>query len=157
MFTLFLKWIVGVLALVLLIFMLVDYRLEHSAKQAVFQAGAIPNPEPSGYYDGYLAMPNPFWEGKRFDDITGRGVNVFRAGYGLTNEGFSFVTYPGKGLKDGNHDVFKLDYDISDNPFWLRPFFDEIVQVGDNHYLGKMYLRFLPGHPFTLAFFELSR
>lgn len=157
MFTLLLKWFVGVFAIMLLLATLISYKLEHSPEQAAFLQGTLPYPEPSGFYDGRLSAPNPFWLGKRFNYENDTGINIFKAGAGLNNEGFSFKTYEGKGIANTHLDVLKIDYNTPENPFWVHPLLDEIVQIDENRYLGKMYIKFLPGHPFTMAFFELSR
>ena len=157
MFSLLLKWFVGVFTLLLLIATLNSYWLEHSPDEARFLAGTIPKPLPNGFYNGHLAVPNPVWLGKKFDYDTDTGTNVFKSAAGLSNEGFGFITYAGKGIRDTTLDVLKIDYSTPDNPFWLSPVLDEIVQVDDDHYLGKLFIKFLPGHPFTVAFFELTR
>ena len=68
---------------------------------------------------------------------------------------YPFRTEVGPGLADPVQ-VMKIDYDIPENPLWLRSILDEIVQVGPNHYLGKVHLRFGPMHA-TVGYFELRK
>ena len=73
----------------------------------------------------------------------------------MSTERQPFKTYYGNGLRDKNLNVLVLDYDIPENPFWLRYIRDEIVQVAPNQYLGKLHLRVI-GFAFTLGYFELE-
>jgi hypothetical protein len=63
----------------------------------------------------------------------------------------------GRGLFDDQMMVLKLDYNIKGNPFWLRCVLDEVVQIGPDHYLGKMHLKIIPGIPFSVLYFELKK
>jgi hypothetical protein len=45
---------------------------------------------------------------------------------------------------------------IAENPWWLRRVLDEIVQVGPDHFLGKVHLRWGPTH-LTVGYFELRK
>ncbi|MGH9845679.1 MAG: hypothetical protein ACREEM_43780, partial [Blastocatellia bacterium] len=61
----------------------------------------------------------------------------------------------GKGKKDVNTDVFKLDYDLPENPFWIRAILDEVVETTPREYLGKIHLKVLPGFWISIGYFGL--
>src|SRR6266542_6864398 len=77
------------------------------------------------------------------------------AGDRLLKEAFPFRTYLAREPHVAEHDVLRVDYTSPENPFWLRVCADDLVQVGPGHYLGKSYIRLLPGRPFAMLFFEL--
>lgn len=120
--------------------------------QKLFISGKVPSPKPNGFYKGYLVGPKTFWQGKKFDSVSSTGINLIRG-----KEVYPFKTYVGKGLKDKDLDVLKIDYNIPRNPFWVRFILDEIVQIGVNKYLGKVHLKIIPGFPLTLGYFRLEK
>jgi hypothetical protein len=105
---------------------------------------------------GDLYMP---WLGKRFQPETGGGVNVLRASARLplktmwpryepeSNEGehldaFRFKTRIAPGAVDKDLEVLKIDYDFQANPtFIVRSILDELVQIEEGLYLGKVLYR----------------
>ena len=99
------------------------------------------------------------WLGKSFDPDAERGINVLkpsarsqmkllwrnyeprRTDHG-TLEAFPFTTRIGPGELDPQVDVLKIDYDFDANPdFLIRHVLDELVQIGDDLYLGKILYR----------------
>ena len=130
---------------------------ENSRQQQDFLAGTLPSPAPDGVYMGSVPGHTFSWIGKKFDASHERGINVFNDGTGTTTERYPFMTAVGKGVRDTNLDVMKIDYDMPGNPFWLKFILDEIVQVAPGQYLGKMHVRIIPGYPFTLLFFHLRK
>jgi hypothetical protein len=152
--------VLGLVALILLLLIIGFGRtwyVNHSADQARFTAGTLPNPLPEGLYKGSVAGPKVAWLGKQFNTADSTGINLFSDGKGGTYERYSFVSSVSKGLLDPNTSVVAIDYNIPSNPFWLRPVRDEIVQIAPSHYLGKLNVRILPGVTFTLVFFELEK
>ncbi len=148
--------------LVLLIIMVVigfwrTWSIQHSDRAKMFVGGSVPNPNLDGFYDGTVSGMQYAWLGKKFDAVNSKGVNVFDDGFNSRNERYPFITSTGRGLLDKSTDVLKIDYNIKGNPFWLRLFLDEIVQVKPNEYLGKMELRLIPGYSFALLYFELKQ
>jgi len=150
------RFIFGVAFLLTLFGFARTWQLEHSNEQKVFAAGSVTN-TPDGLYKGSVHGYSGSWQGKKFDAAHSRGINMF-AGSGDTKvEKYAFTTSLGKGARDTALDVIKIEYDIPENPWWLRPILDEIVETSPGHYLGKLQVRIIPGYPFTLAFFELSQ
>ncbi len=129
------------------------YKVEHSANQDLFRNGKLPNPLPDGFYKG-----NSFnglgadWQGKVFDANKQTGINRFKNG-----QRYVFKTYEAQGLRDRATTVLRIDYNQPGNPWWLHFIVDEIVETSPGHYLGKVHLRIIPGLPFTLSYFELSK
>jgi hypothetical protein len=62
----------------------------------------------------------------------------------------------GKGLRDKEKEVLKLNYNLPQNPFFLRPVMDEIVEVEPGKYLGKVHYRLWSNFAVTLGYFELE-
>lgn len=103
-----------------------------------------------------LYMP---WLGKSFDPERQTGVNVLkpnaRAPMNLLwrsyspeleradrIEAFPFRTRVGPGEIDPDVQVLKIDYDFEPNPdFLIRKILDELVQIDDGLYLGKILFR----------------
>ena len=56
----------------------------------------------------------------------------------------------------GDFDALQLDYDLPENPFFIRPIEDELRQLRDGLYLGQAYLR-LRGTASLVLYFGLSR
>lgn len=149
-----------------LIHILRTWQLEHSANQKLFTSGTIPNPLPNGLYKGTVPGHTFSWLGKKFfaagesasggNASEGTGINLFKDG-SATTEKYPFKTSLGLGLRDHSLNVLQIDYNIPANPFWLRPILDEIVEIAPGHYLGKLQVRFIPGFPFTLSYFELKK
>ncbi len=133
------------------------WQIQHDSRNKIFLNGIVPNPKPEGFYNGNFQEKKVSWIGKKFNSTNSTGINIFINKEGIKSESYPFVTFVGKGLSDKNLDVFKIDYNISDNPFWLRFILDEIVEVKPNEYLGKLQLRVIPGYPFAIAYFELKR
>ena len=154
----FLIKIVIVLACLAVIFGVVrTWQMEHSPNQSRFVEGKKPMPAPDGLYNGSVSGPKVSWLGKKFNAAAQTGINIFDDGNGSKRERYPFKTSVSKGIRDAGADVVAIDYDIPGNPFWLRPILDEIVQIGPDKYLGKLHVRIIPGYPFTLAYFELSK
>ncbi|HKY55331.1 MAG TPA: hypothetical protein VJM08_13530 [Anaerolineales bacterium] len=116
------------------------------------------------------------WLGKTFDASRQRGDNIFTQDSYLlarlfnpfyrgffadqpgTYRGFAFRTYMASGLMDKDRTVLKIDYDQKDNPaLTVRRVLDELVQIGDNAYLGKAHLLWWSGSWQTVAYFTLTR
>jgi hypothetical protein len=132
-------------------------QLEGSEKQQAFLKGTVPNPPLNGFYSGSVSGPKVSWLGKRFNADTETGINMFANSVSGNKERFPFKTYTGKSVRGGKTDVLTIDYNLPENPFWLRFILDEIVEATPGQYLGKLHVLLIPGYPFTLAFFELAR
>jgi hypothetical protein len=79
------------------------------------------------------------WIGKRFeahDDRSGQGINRVR----LLGERYRFDLRFDQSVLDGERCVL-LDYDVPDNPFFIRPIRDELREVSPGLFLGPALLR----------------
>ncbi len=110
---------------------------------------------PDGVYQGDIGRATS-WVGKKFDAQTSSGINVFNEN-GAKVEKYPFITSTNKGVVDKNLDVIKIDYNVPENPFWLRLIADEIVEIAPNEYSGKMFVKVIPGFPFALLYFRLKK
>ena len=100
------------------------------------------------------------WLGKRMFRDEARGDNIFsnnsrwimRILYPFyrkttaidarTYSAFVFQARVDTGIEDTDLKVFKIDYDLPDNPtLTIRPFVDELLQVDDGVYLGKVQFK----------------
>ena len=132
-----------------------NWQTQHSKAQASFLKGTSPNPTPNGFLHGSVGIKTS-WLGKKFDAKSKTGINVLRQEQGR-KELFPFKTYRGKGLIDTNLEVLKIDYNTSQNPWYIHFILDELVQQKPGIYLGKLHLRLLPGVSFALGFFTLTK
>ena len=114
------------------------------------------------------------WLGKSFDPTSMHGVNVLRTNArgpmrvvwpnytperDLADriEAFPFRNRIAPGEVDPGVDVLKIDYDFEANPgFLIRRILDELVQVEDGFYLGKILFR-RQGSWLPIGFFTLER
>lgn len=137
-------------------------QIQQDARETVFLSGTLPSPAPDGFYKGSATRYKTSWLGKKFNATDATGVNVFDNGSGGQTEKYPFVTSVSKGLSD-NINVLKIDYNVPQNPFWVRLVEDEMVEVKNNQvgaptrYLGKMYVRIIPGFPFSILYFDLKK
>jgi hypothetical protein len=142
----------------------------------MFVGGRAPDPLPDGFHPGeahVLFDKRTPWLGKSFDAKNQIGFNIFTPlgarilkfasplyqKFSVNEEGntraYYFKTYVGKGKKDVNTDVLKLDYDMPENPFWIRAILDEVVEVAPQQYLGKIHVKVLPGFFISIGYFGL--
>lgn len=151
----FLLKMIAVFLLILIILLAIGFirtwKVQYDKRNAVFLQGTFPDPLPDGFYNGDVGR-KVSWKGKTFNSAASRGINVFE-----NREKYPFITYPDQGLQEKNLRVLRIDYNLAENPFWLRLVVDEIVQVGSNEYLGKMHVRIIPGLPFAAAYFKLKK
>jgi hypothetical protein len=131
------------------------FQTRRSPKQHEFVTGRVPSELPDGFYDGSADLKTS-WRGKTFNAVERRGINRLESG-GTRRERFPFGIYFGSGLTDPQIEVLKIDYDIPENPFWLRWILDEMVEVADGSLLGKVHVRLVPGFPFTVGYFRLAK
>ncbi len=144
--------IVAFVILVIAIFrgILVTRRTQSDPLQKEFLTGTVPE-NLDGVYRGTTTGPLGSWQGKEIDDTTKTGINIFKEG-----KRYPFKIFPARGLHD-NIELLRIEYNIPGNPLWVRFIADELVQVGDNKYLGKIHARILPGFSVELGFFTLER
>jgi hypothetical protein len=113
------------------------------------------------------------WLGKSFDREAFTGLNVLTRSAKApmkalwpsytpiseseeTIDAFPFNTRVASGAADPDIDVLKIDYDFEANPnFLIRKILDELVQIDDGLYLGKILYRW--GKAFRpIGFFSLE-
>ncbi len=118
-----------------------------------------------------LWMP---WLGKSFRPAEGSGINVMRRDARLPIvvmwpsirpgavdesrlEAFPFRLRRAPGELEPSVDVLKIDYDFDANPrFVIRRILDEVVEVEDGLYLGRVLYRWR-GRFHRIGFFTLER
>lgn len=141
-----------------------------------FLGGRLVTTSTWGPLDGFfrrvaqLYMP---WQGKTFDRTTSTGMNRFDPSVRLPMRAlwpryapmeddnghllaFEFRNRLGAGALDSRLEVLKIDYDFEANPsFIIRRILDELVQVEQGVYLGKVLLR-AGGRFHRIGFFSLQ-
>ncbi len=129
-----------------------NYRVSHHPNQLKFDSGVIPTTQFDGFYEGknFNGLGDT-WMGKTFDSASNSGINTFTDGNRI-----KFKVYEAQGLRD-DKTVLRLDYNLKGNPLWMRFIKDEIVETSPNNYLGKVTFKIIPGLPFTVTYFELSK
>ena len=160
---LFKLFLIALLVLVLALW-LRTFQMKREPNQQEFSRGRTPNPRPDGFYHGDIGFETS-WVGKKFYAESSTGINVFREkkqpaaakSSSVAKEKYPFKTSVGTGLFDPNLFVLKIDYNVKENPFWVRWVLDEIVEVAPGDYLGKVHLRVIPGFPFSVLYFELKK
>ena len=153
----FFKFAITAALILLFVLWLRTWHMKKEPNQQAFLAGKLPNPKPDGFYQGSTGFGETGWRGKKFNAESSTGINIFKDKKGNDIEKYPFKTYVGKGLFDENTIVLKIDYNIPENPFWIRWILDEIVEVSSNEYLGKAHVRIIPGFPFSILYFELKK
>jgi len=131
-------------------------KVESDPRQKTFVAAHAPAATLDGLYRGSLQGREVSWKGKKFEAPGQRGINVFLAKEGGTEERFPFRTYVGKGIKDKKTEVLKIDYGQKGNPWWLRRVVDEVVEVAPGELLGKVHVKWVFGMTFTMGYFRLD-
>ena len=123
-------------------------RLDRHGLQAAHRQGRCPNPEElDGVAEGLILDPVWFerlrlWRGKAFHaqgDGKAHGLN--RLGIGP----IEFRRYSFNARKErsafSDRDIVRLDHDLPTNPFWVRIFHDELVEMRSGLYLTCSHLR----------------
>ena len=96
------------------------------------------------------------WRGKSFSPVAagdGRGINrVFSERVKL----FPFETFVGPS-RAGDYDAVQLNYDLPENPFFIRAIKDEIRELSSGLFLGQAYLHTRKRDHLVLYFALASR
>ncbi len=127
-----------------------------SPHQAEFIRGTVPNSLPDGFYAGTSDLPVGSWIGKRFDAQNQTGVNIFKEN-GQEVARYSFKMSVVESIRDQGLKVIRIDYNLPNNPLWLRPAIDEIVQITPGKLLGKADYRYSSNNAFTIGYFQQSK
>ena len=134
------KTIVMILGVLVLLAIVAAVVTQTSSREAEFVAGHAFATMPDGFWKGDTNLPKGSWQGKTFDAATATGKNVFLEN-GVNAERVPFKMYNAPALWDKGLTVTRIDYDVPDNPFWLRPALDEVVEVAPGKLLGKIHYR----------------
>lgn len=135
----------------LLLLIVRNWKVQNGPLQKEFLKGTLPSPLPNGFFKGSAGNLKTNWKGKVFDASSSSGINLFEK-----EKKYPFKTYRGIGIQDNNLEVLKIDYNIPKNPILVRLILDEIVQLENNKYLGKVHLNLIPNFPISLGFFRLE-
>lgn len=95
-----------------------------------------------GFYKGTLRNMKSNWLGKTFFALQSSGINNYKEN-GKIVQKYPFKTYIEK-------NVLKLDYNLPQNPWWLRLIIDELVEVERDKFDGVMKIKFIPVARFRL-------
>lgn len=120
-----------------------------------------------------LWMP---WKGKHLSRARSEGDNIFssrsRAVFRIlfplykgihaighnTFRAFTFKTSIAPGRVDPDREVLRIDYDLAENPaLTIRRILDEVVQVDEGVYLGKIHFKWWWGRWQMIGYFALRR
>ncbi|MBP9088770.1 MAG: hypothetical protein KBG15_21785, partial [Kofleriaceae bacterium] len=98
------------------------------------------------------------WDGKTFaagSDDEGTGINRLKVPGALGRQNlFPFNTHLGKSAIDGKR-ALVLDYDLDENPFWIRKIHDEVRELTPGLFFGPAMWKGDQG-PKTLLWFALD-
>jgi hypothetical protein len=131
-------------------------KMKNDTQYSLFINGKVPAEWPDGFYKGQASFMESTWIGKRLNAKEKNGVNVFMEN-GQEKQKYVFKNYVGKSLTGTGMDVIKIDYDLPENPWWLRMMVDEIVEDKPGHFTGQLYFRGVPGVPVPLGYFTLEK
>ena len=110
----------------------------------------------SGALRQFAASPRFPWAGKSFstsDEETGQGINRVRLA-GSRHQWFRFETRIEPSAIDAEPCVF-LDYDLPENPWFIRRIRDELRQVSSHLFLGPAMWK-TDSHPRLVLFFAID-
>lgn len=136
--------------------LLFTWRTQTSSHQTEFLAGSEFAVLPDGFWPGSADFPVGSWRGKRFDSAQASGMNVFESG-GVRSESAPFRMYSAEALWDKDKRVTRIDYNVPENWFWLRPAVDEVVEVEPGRLVGKIHYRIFSGFSIALGYFTQSK
>lgn len=146
--------LVTLLAAVLMFMLVRTLMVQNSPGAKIFLEGDMPE-KMDGFYKGTVTGFKTDWQGKKIDSSKGMGINVFNKN-GRNIESFPFKIYRASGLLD-NIQVMRIDYDLPQNPLWVRFIKDEVVQTGPGKYLGKICISLLPVVNIGVGYFKLEK
>jgi hypothetical protein len=91
------------------------------------------------YLRAFAASPSFVWDGKSFSSISdqeGRGINRVQIPWALGRQNlFPFETRLGRSSFDDGYALI-LNYDLPENPPWVRSVHDEVREVSSGLYFG---------------------
>jgi len=144
--------LVAILFTIVLVGVLFNLATDRSAEHDEFVKAAKSETFPNGIYNGSATIYQASWQGKKIDSSKRTGINRFAG-----DDRYPFEINHAKSLRNSTKDIIRINYNIPANPFWLRIATDEMVQTGTDSYLGAIQIQILPGLPFTIGYFRLSK
>lgn len=145
--------IAGIVILVLILLVVGrNWMVQNGESARVFRSGVVPE-KLAGFYQGKVNFSTN-WQGKDFDATASSGMNIFLEN-GVNQKHFPFKTYTGRGLQDPNQ-VLKIDYDLPENPWWVRLIVDEVIETSPGQLLGKIHFK-LPIGSWAIGYFRLNK
>jgi hypothetical protein len=109
----------------------------------------------AGLLHAWAASSSFPWLGKSFtprSEDRGEGINrVLVDRFRL----YRFETFVGKS-RAGDFDAVQLNYDLPENPFFIRPIKDEIRELQHGLYLGQAWLEIGGRAPYLALYFALE-
>src|SRR5947209_5496972 len=131
------------------------HKMRNRGNEPLYKKGKFP-----GFlkelYAGSVGGTEISWKGKYFEKDTLAGINIFND-RGREKRDYPFKVYSGKGVYNPEVETLKIDYNIKKNSFLVRLILDELVEVDKGNYLGKVFLRIIPGSPLFLGYFHLQK
>ncbi len=103
----------------------------------------------NGFYKGSVGNSKSNWLGKTFFASKFSGINNFK------EDGKVVARYPFKTYM--RNKILKLDYNIKENPWWLKLIVDDLIEVKPNKFKGVMKIKILPGILIPVAKFKLEK
>lgn len=149
----------GLFVVVATLMLAINIRSDTRPEARVFSAGKTPLPAPDGSLAGnHFKGLGENWQGKQFYASKNSGINNFKSktNPAATEQRYPFKTAIKQGLRNKNQKVLQLNYDVSGNPFWLRPIKDELVEIGPGRYQGKIHVK-IAFIVMTVGYFELNK
>jgi hypothetical protein len=129
-------------------------QMRNKKNETIYTQGKFPG-FLHGLYSGSIDGIDVSWKGKYFEKDA-LGINIFNE-KGQETKAYPFKVYQSKGIYNKNLETLKIDYNLKENSFFVRLILDELVEVHQEKYLGKVFLRILPGRPFFLGYFHLQK
>lgn len=155
----YILWVGGLMVLFVILVLVVGYvrtyQMEQRPEQVQFEHGKAIIADLDGEYRGTAGGYRGSWQGKTIYNSRQSGVNRLQQGSGVVDK-YPFRIYVGKGLRDSDLDVIKLDYNQPGNPWWLTFVVDEVVEVAPQQFLGKVHLHGF-GVTFTVGYFGIDK
>ena len=102
----------------------------------------------NGFYKGSTGYKSN-WLGKTFFASKNSGINNFKENGKVVTK-YPFKTYIKK-------EKLMLDYNLKENPWWLRKIIDEVVETKPNKFKGVMKIKIISGTLLPIAKFRLER
>jgi len=128
-------------------------------QQVFVENSYFSNSLPYGDYTGETtAWFAGAWEGKRFSQEQDTGVNIYKNPLSPYEDlRYPFTIREGTSLENQDKKVIVLDYNVPENPYWIRFLREEMVELEDGTYVGKTLYVIVQQYPIAISFFTLRK